>query len=157
MPRQPRNPVLDRLDALVGEWTQEAVVDGEVVGTGRARFEWTEDRAFLVQHAEGDPPLPGTPQRFIENSPLPVVTMIGLDDTSERFSLLYADARNVVRVYQMTLADGVWEVWRDAPGFFQRFRGTFEDGGRFIRGRWEGSPDGTNWRTDFDQNYRRIG
>jgi len=71
--------------------------------------------------------------------------------------MLYADARNVVRVYQMTLADGVWEVWRDAPGFFQRFRGAFEDGGRFIRGRWEASPDGTSWRTDFDQNYRRIG
>jgi hypothetical protein len=157
MARASRNPLLDRLDALVGEWTQEASVDGTVVGTGRATFEWAEDGAFLVQHAEGDPPSPDTPARFVENSPLPLVTIMGLDDTSQQFTMLYADARNVFRVYQMTLADGVWTVWRDAPGFFQRFRGTFEDGGRAINGRWEGSPDGTDWQTDFDQTYKRIG
>jgi hypothetical protein len=157
MPRKSRNPLLDRLDMLAGEWTQEAIVDGTVVGTGRAILEWTEDGAFLVQHAQADPPLPETPQRFIENSPLPLVTMMGLDDTSERFTMLYADARNVFRVYQMTLEDGVWAMWRDAPGFFQRYRGTFEDGGRLIRGAWEGSPDGTSWQMDFEQNYRRVG
>lgn len=157
MPRKSRNPLLDRLDMLAGEWTQEAVVDGTVVGTARASFEWTEDGAFLVQHAQADPPLPETPPAWIENSPLPLVTMMGLDDTSERFTMLYADSRNVFRVYQMTLEDDLWTVWRDAPGFHQRFRGTVEEGGRRIRGAWEASPDGTNWRVDFGQNYRRVG
>ena len=157
MSRKSRNPLLDRLDTLAGEWTQEAVIDGTVVGTARATFEWTEDGAFLVQHGQADPPLPGTPRAWIENSPLPVVTMMGLDDTSERFTMLYADARDVFRVYQMTFEDGLWTLWRDAPEFHQRFRGTVEDGGRRIRGAWEFSPDGTTWRVDFGQNYHRVG
>ena len=157
MPRKSRNPLLDRLDMLAGEWTQEAVIDGTVVGTAHATFEWSEDFAFLVQHAQADPPMPETPRAWIENSPLPVVTIMGVDDTSERFTMLYADARDVFRVYQMTLEDDRWTVWRDAPGFNQRWRSTVEDGGRLIRGAWEASEDGTNWRVDFEQVYRRVG
>ena len=42
----------DRLEALVGEWELEAPW---LVG-GRARFEWIEDGAFLVQHADAELP-----------------------------------------------------------------------------------------------------
>lgn len=34
----------------------------------------------------------------------------------------------VHRIYEMTLSDGVWKLWRDAPDPFpQRFTGTFSD------------------------------
>src|SRR5699024_6359876 len=114
-----------------------------------------EDGAFLKQYTEGDPPPPGTPKEFIENSPMPVTMIIGLDDSAEQFSVLYADARDVFRVYQMTLSDGVWKLWRDAPGFAQRFIGTFDDGGNTINAYWEKCLDGVNWEHDFDLTYTK--
>jgi hypothetical protein len=67
-----------------------------------------------------------------------------------------ADARGVYRVYQMSTVDGVWKLWRDSPGFFQRFTGTFGDDGDSIGGGWEKSPDGSNWETDFEVTYARV-
>jgi len=130
------NPVLGRLDVLVGEWDMRASVAGRVMGSGRTTFEWVEGGAFLAQHAEGDPPSPETPVEWVENSPLPVTAIMGLDDSAERFSMLYADARGVFRVYQMELSDRAWKLWRDAPGFFQRFAGTVSDDGQTITGRF---------------------
>jgi hypothetical protein len=79
-----------------------------------------------------------------------------VDDTSEQFTMLYADSRNVFRVYQMSLSDGIWKLWRDAPGFSQRFTGTFNDDGDVIEGTWEHSADGENWEVDFDETYTRV-
>lgn len=56
----------------------------------------------------------------------------------------YADARGVFRVYQMSLGDHVWKMWREAQGFFQRFTATFSDDDNTITGYWEGSRDGSN-------------
>jgi hypothetical protein len=92
----------------------------------------------------------------VANSPFPLATIIGLDDSTERFTMLYADARGVFRVYQMTLSDGVWKVWREAPGFHQRFTGTFSDDGATITAYWEGSRDGSNWEHDFDLTYTKV-
>jgi hypothetical protein len=155
--QQTRNRVLDRLDALVGEWRMQASIAGQIVASGRTMFDWLESRSFLVQHAEADPLLPGTPAGWIENSPMPVTTMFGLDDTTEQFCMLYADARNVFRIYQMTLDESGWTIWRDAPGFFQRFTATFSADGNTITGGWDGSPDGSTWERDFDQTYTKIG
>jgi hypothetical protein len=58
----------------------------------------------------------------------------------------------------MTLADGVWKLWRDAPDTFsQRFSGAFSDDGRTITGRWEIAEAGSTWETDFDLAYRKVG
>ena len=56
----------------------------------------------------------------------------------------------------MTLADGVWTLRRDAPGFCQRFRGTFSADGDAITGSFEQSPDGESWAHDFDIGYRKV-
>jgi hypothetical protein len=57
----------------------------------------------------------------------------------------------------MTLGDGVWKLWRDAPDPFpQRFSGTFNDDGKTIAGRWEKAGDRSNWETDFDLTYRKV-
>jgi hypothetical protein len=36
------------------------------------------------------------------------------------------------------------------------FTGTFGDDGDSIAGRWEKSPDGSNWETDFEVTYARV-
>jgi hypothetical protein len=70
--------------------------------------------------------------------------------------MLYADSRRVSRVYEMTLEDGVWRTWRAAPGFHQRFEGTFSPDGATITAAWEMSEDGTTGTKDFDITYRRA-
>jgi hypothetical protein len=148
-----RHAALERLDALVGQWEITNEVDGEVMGTARSTFEWTEGGRFLRQHTEGEPP-PDSPWK--EHWPLPATILIGLDDTSGRFTGLYADGRGVFRNYQMTLEDGVWRQWREAPGFHQRFEGTFSADGATITAHWDMSEDGSAWRKDFDLTYRKV-
>jgi hypothetical protein len=52
--------------------------------------------------------------------------------------------------------EGIWKVWREAPGFWQRFSGTFGDDGESIRGVWEKGPDGSTWEHDFDMIYTKV-
>jgi len=49
----------------------------------------------------------------------------------------YFDSRAVFRVFDMSIDDAGWRLSRNAPGFSQRFTGTFADGGETIDGRWE--------------------
>ncbi|MGA9097738.1 MAG: hypothetical protein WB392_02265 [Methanotrichaceae archaeon] len=56
----------------------------------------------------------------------------------------------------MRLSSGVWEMWRDFPGFSQRFEGTFSEDGNTITAHREMSSDGSNWEHDFDLTYTRI-
>ena len=143
------------LNALVGEWKFAASIDARTLGTGRTTFDWREGGRFLAQYADGDASEDAA-REWTENSPLPVRAVLGVDDTTGRMVQLYADARGVFRIYEMSLADGVWKVWRDAPGFFQRFTGTFSDDSRTIEGRWEASDDGVAWRHDFDLTYTKV-
>ena len=145
-------PALAALEPLVGEWEMEASVDGRPMARGRTTFEWMEGRAFLLQHADAEAP-EDSPWR--DHAPFPVTTIIGVDDSSGEFAMLYADAREVFRMYRMSISDGTWTVWRDDPGFFQRFIGEFSDDRRTIEGRWEQSPDGSTWTRDFDMTYTR--
>ncbi len=61
-----------------------------------------------------------------------------------------------LRVYQMSFADGVWQMRREAPGFSQRYEGKVSADGQSIAGRWETSSDGTKWQHDFDITYTRA-
>lgn len=150
-----KNPVLERLDRFVGEWELEVPLDEQTIRGGRVTFDWFEDEAFLVQRSEvGD--LSEAPTEWIENAPHSTVSIIGLDDMSEQFTMLYADSRDVFRVYGMSLNDGVWKIWRNTPGFSQRFTGTFSDGGDTIKGTWERSDDEDEWVDDFDMTYTRV-
>jgi hypothetical protein len=56
----------------------------------------------------------------------------------------------------MSLNDGVWKLWREASGFWQRYTGVFTGDGRTIKGAWEGSAEGSQWK-HFDLNYIRPG
>jgi len=67
------------------------------------------------------------------------------------------DARGVCRVYEMSIGNGEWKLWRKGEPFSQRFTATLSDDGNTITGRWEIAEDGTNYTTDFDLIYRRVG
>ncbi|MBV9280491.1 MAG: hypothetical protein JOZ41_10455 [Chloroflexi bacterium] len=141
------NPALEKLGALVGEWEVELRFPAQPPGTvlGRASFQWLEDGAFLLYRL-GD----------VAAGPPYSISLIGGDDSAETYTVLYADDRRVSRIYQMRLDGGEWAMWREAPGFWQRFTGTFGDGGDTIAARWEKSPDGVRWEHDFDLTYRRL-
>ena len=141
---------------LIGNWEFEASSDGHFLGRGRATFEWIEDGAFVIENAN-DEPSDETDPGWAEHSPMPVKAVLGFDDTIDEQAMLYSDARGVFRIYRMTLTDVAWTVWRDAPGFNQRFIGTIKDEGGTIAGRWETSENGQDWTTDFDLVYRRAG
>ncbi len=155
-PRRPkRNPVLRRLEALVGEWEMQASAGGQSLGSGRAEFKWVEGGAFLLRREQAKP-AKSLPAEMTAASPFPTRAVIGLDESTGEFTMLYSDARGVSRVVQMRLNDGVWRMWRNAPGFFQRFTGSFSRDGNILTGTWEKSRDGSSWERDFDLRYTKI-
>ena len=72
------------------------------------------------------------------------VSIIGCDAANGTYYQLYSDDRGVCRVYEMSIGDSEWKLWREGEPFTQRFTGRFEDDGRTIAGRWELAEDGTN-------------
>ena len=140
-----RNAALMQLDAFVGEWQVEVAVGGQPVGQARTVFSWLEDGVFLVERSEV--PHPDVPN---------VVAIMHGDDTTGSYCRFHQDSRGVSRIYQMSLNDGVWKLWREAPGFSQRFTSTFSDDGKTIRGSWETSSDGMQWKHDFDITYTKL-
>jgi len=141
------NEALERLAVLVGEWREEVAVPG--VPAGRMTFAWDLERRFLLQRSQiDDPAFPDT---------LCVIAVNGGGGYTQH----YFDSRGVVRVYAMSLADGVWTLVRDRPdftplSFSQRYVGRFSDDGRAIRGAWERSADGGEYTRDFEVTYTKV-
>ena len=142
MATMPPNPALEALDALVGEWTAEVPQFGDA--QGRVTIDRSEGGAFLRIRSEPPAPAPAA------------VQLVGPDDSSELYTVLYYDTRGVSRVYRMTFDGGVWKMWRDAPGFDQRFTGTVSADGRTIQAAWEKSFDNQTWEHDFDITYTKV-
>jgi hypothetical protein len=53
----------------------------------------------------------------------------------------------------MSLDGGVWRLWRDAPGFWQRYTGQISDDGNTITGARNSRRDGREWKRDFGLTY----
>ena len=140
-------PSLKDLEPLVGEWSLEILfpADPEIPVRGSVSCEWLEGGAFLLMRAGVE-----------WSGPSGSVAVIGRDEMTETYSMLYFDARGVSRIYEMSFSDGVWKQWRSAPGFSQRFTGTLSDDGSTIKARWEKSSDGSRWDRDFDLIYTRV-
>jgi len=155
-----RSEALACLDAFIGDWvlearfpaTQPAPSAGRQEGPQvRSRFEWALDRQFLLQHTEV--PIPEAPDSL---------TIVSVNPETGAYIQHYYDSRGVVRLYAMTLADGVWTLTRESADFTpldfrQRFTGTFSQDGNTITGAWEKGLDGTSWEHDFTLIYRRAG
>jgi hypothetical protein len=145
---------LDRLDALIGVWEMEATFGAGYFGPGspgftarggQTTFEWLEGRFFLSQRFVNDQPAAPSGIAIIGTSPKPGV-----------FEQHYYDSRGVARVYYMSLDGNIWKVWREAPGFWQRYTGVIAEDGSTITGAWEGSANGDAWKHDFGLTYIRI-
>jgi len=113
-----RHPMLERLDAFVGEWSIEASFGPD--GTGRAVYEWVLGGQFLMERSEV-PDVPEAPDG---------IAIIGVDRDGEAYTQHYFDSRGVTRVYAMSFKAGVWELSRRSPdfsplNFSQRFKGRF--------------------------------
>src|ERR671917_2212185 len=106
---------LKRLEPLVGEWTLEAKPpDGSPwPGEAQATIEWHDSGAHLVQRSTVD--MPEAPDG---------ISIMGCDAANGTYFQLYSDERGVCRVYEMSIADGRWELWREGEPFPQRFTAT---------------------------------
>ena len=145
---------LDRLDMLVGHWEVEATFEAGFFGPGspqttsrgRTTFQWLDGRFFLTQN-------------FVNEHPAfpSGIAIIGTSEERDTFVQHYFDSRGVARVYQMTLDGREWKLWREEPGFWQRYTGVISEDGAAIRGAWDASADGREWTHDFDLTYVKTG
>jgi hypothetical protein len=144
------NPALKQLDALVGEWKMEIHVPTDpptVISDLWTTFEWMEGGTFLVwQWGPARPDFPG--------GLFPAAhSLIGYDESSEKYLMHYFDSRGVARLLEMSLEDETWKIWRFSPGFSQRFKGTVRD--NVMTGFWEKSSDGMSWELDFEMVFTK--
>jgi len=142
------NPALAELAFLVGDWDMALsgasfLPDPEQVIRGNFGCSWIEGGAALAMHQGGPEP--------------PIATwIIGRDEASVDYSVLYSDDRGVSRIYAMSLRDNRWRLWRDSAQFAQRFEATLSDDRNSIVGQWEKSSDGREWEHDFNVTYTRL-
>jgi hypothetical protein len=140
-----RDPALEPFDALIGTWATEAkhrMVDDVVFGT--TTFEWLEGGHFVVQRSHSDH------ERFPDG-----LSVIGAPESGDGLVLEYFDSRGVRRTYGVSLEDGVWRMWRDQPGFDQRFSAKLERD--FFEGVFEVAETPGDWQEDMRVIYRRRG
>lgn len=140
------NPALKKLNSLIGDW--------EITGshplilnpiTGKINFRWFNGKSFLIMQTD-----------FEKSGPPNSTAIIGSDDSGEKLSMLYFDERGVSRIYEVKFNDNILQMWRDFPGFSQRFTGNIKDEGNIIEGIWELCEDNVNWNKDLETTYTRI-
>jgi hypothetical protein len=138
---------LKELEPLVGKWTLEAIPpSGEPwPGEAQATIEWHDSGAHLIERTTVE--MPEAPDG---------IKIMGCDAANGTYYQLYSDDRGVCRVYEMSIGNGEWKLWREGEPFAQRFVGRFEDDGNTIRGRWEAAKGGEDFETDFELIYRRA-
>lgn len=139
-----RDSALAPFDALAGTWATKAThpqFEGAVAG--RSTFEWLEGRRFLIQRSSNDHEL------FPD-----AITVIGAPEDGGGLVQEYFDSRGVRRTYGVSLEDGVLRMWRDHPGFDQRFAATLADD--VFEGRWQVAESPGDWVDDLHVVYRRA-
>jgi len=140
-----RDPILAPFDALIGTWATEAVhPEVDAIVPGSITFEWLEGGHFLIQRSCNEHEL------FPD-----AISIIGAPEDGDGLVMEYFDSRGVRRTYRVPLDDGVLRIWRDHPGFDQRYSATITDDvfeGHFQLARRPG-----DWRDDLRVTYRRTG
>ena len=137
-----RNPALEPFDALIGTWATEAthpLIDG--IMPGSVTFEWLEGGRFLIQRARN------------ENEPFEALCVIGAPEAGDGLVMETFDSRGERRTYAVSLDNGVLRMWREHPGFDQRFSATL--GHDTFEGLWELAETPGDWQDDLKVTHRR--
>ncbi len=143
------NPALAEVAFLVGDWGMALsgasfLPDKDQVVHRRVEIRPTEEGSLLAMRQGVQPPNP------------PAATwIIGRDESLDGYTILYTDSRGVSRVYQMTLSNRQWRIWRENPEFSQRFEATISADHDQIVGRWEKRTPSGEWEHDFNVSYTR--
>ncbi len=156
MQQLPRNPILDHMEPLAGEWETQAThpLYPDTVVRGRATFEWLDGGFFLIHRSRNDHP------DFPDS-----IAILGCGDSGETGTssdadpecfMQYFDSRGVFRVYRIGADPGVWRFWRDRPGFSQRYTCTIAPNGNTMVASGELCRDGSTWEQDLRVTYRRV-
>ncbi len=141
-----RNPAIEKLDVLIGEWSLTLtdswfLASRDVQQRGRAVCRWLND-AFIELEAE----MEGAPMWHF---------VFGRSDANGQLLALYHDPRPTSRLFHVVAADHEWTLLREDPDFHQRFVATVSPDR--IDGRWDASEDrGKSWRKDFDLIFERV-
>ena len=139
-----RDPALAPFDALIGTWATEAThpfFEGLVV-PGTVTFEWLEGGRFLIQRSRN------------EHEAFPdAISVIGAPEEGDGLVMEYFDSRGVRRTYGLAIDDGVLRIWRDHPGFNQRFAAKL--GHDVFEGVFELAETPGEWKDDLRVTYRR--
>jgi hypothetical protein len=139
-----RDPVLEPFDVLIGTWATEAthpLIDGVVPGS--TAFEWLEGGRFLIQRSHNDHEL------FPD-----AICVIGAPEAGDGLVMEYFDSRGVRRTYGVSLDEGVLRMWRDHPGFDQRFAAALRPDA--FEGQWQLAEAPGDWKDDLKVTYRRA-
>jgi len=144
------NPALQKFEQFIGSWEMEIfnasfLPDAQATIKASASFEWFEEGEFLI-FRQGQKNK-GTPW---------AIWFIGHDKDAPNYTVLYMDDQSSSRVYEMSFENTLWKVWRNGPGFRQRFTGAVNQEQKIISGNWERSVDGENWEHDFGLTYKKL-
>lgn len=154
MPSDPRPTTLQQLDPLVGTWQIEAthrLMPGVDI-RGQAVIAWMPGELVLIWRSDYDHP-------DIPDSIAILTCGEAMDNASaagEPCTMHYVDQRSVTREFRFSAEPGVFRSWNDAPGFSQRFIGTFSPDGNTLSGISELNQDGATWVEDLRITYRRV-
>ena len=132
-----RDPAVEPFDALIGTWATAAthpIMDAVVPGS--ATFEWLEGGHFVVLRSHNEHEL------FPD-----AISVIGAPEVGDGLVMEYFDSRGVRRTYGVSFDDGVLRMWRDAPGFDQRFAATVAPD--VFEGVWQVAETPGDWRDDL--------
>ncbi|MEA5455406.1 hypothetical protein SPF06_11800 [Sinomonas sp. JGH33] len=144
------NSALVDLEFLLGPWRTklshaEFLPEPHQIAIGRADFDVLEEGALIVM------------RQVIELEGPPVARwVIGRDGSRPDYTVLYSDARDVSRVYQMSFTGDTWRIWRDDPAFSQRFEAHVAENRASMSGSWERRFAGGEWEHDFDVDFERL-
>jgi hypothetical protein len=137
------DPALAPFEALIGTWDTEAthpLIDAVVPGT--VEYAWLEGGHFIVQRSHNDHEL------FPD-----AICVIGAPESGDGLVMEYFDSRGVRRTYGISLDGRVLRMWRDAPGFDQRYSATLAHD--TFEGVFELAEAPGDWREDVKVTYRR--
>jgi hypothetical protein len=130
----------------------------KLLGSWSVTIRWSEETHKLIggpKEIEAEAKISSMKEGFLSYQMGPSHWIIGGDESSKEFTVIYSDERLISRVYRMSFARGVWKIWRDAPRFHQRFEAHVRSSRR-IDAHWDKSEDGKFWVRDFDMTFVRF-